>query len=1120
KGVSAANMAAQALGGQPQAIRTVSRAGSPVAAADGDGYYTPQNVGRFAGVKPEGPGATVGDYLKEFGASAVKAVGSIGQGIGEVAAFAANKITGTEDYEGKNLLDPVAEAIRGTMTPGGKDARAASEVRGDVFKPSTYDLPDTGEGWGMLLASSLGNLAVSIVPVFGQVGKVSQLTKAAEAARAAGDMAKVAQLAKEIAAASRMTKVVGGATNALVTAGAAAEEGRDNVTKSISGQTHEQLLETVPTYAEAFAKSGDEQQARNAVINLSGQLAGLFAAGAGAAGGVINAKVIEDTILKKGVSRMLGRAGGGLAGRTGLGTAAGIATESGQEGLEKTGQNIGENLGQGRPALEDATRDTLGDVIGGGLAGGSVGSVVGAASPREEPPAAATPPATEVQDPTLAAVQQRAAQGNSPLSAAAAAGTAAAPAPTLPTDPLGERITALRQEIDANGVIAALRTEGSPVDASKFVNDLSIARSPSAPMAAREQALERVEFAAAWAASNFPPQPTRDALPADAMQTVESALSDREFTAKLQPTDRQRLLELNAQMRSPQLSDVGRSALVREALGIIGQNQAPAGEAAPSGPGALLTPTGQPTSAAPGDAAGAAPGQPQVAALLAPRPGPAPSEGVTPPPEVTTGEMTPAPAAAPAIDAEASANSAVEAIDRVVNSPLDALRTFDAKDIQLLFALREQLADPETPAETRVAVAEQVSKLLGADVIKPAPAAEAPAAEAPAAETKAPETPPSFAWTPASFAQSIAAGEKMDSPEAVQFYQNNAPAIEQELQALQGAGSAALEAQQTVAGATETALADVAAPEVKTAPAGPGPTVMRKRRAALDQLADLGFDRVERREDGFYFINPSKRQQFKLDGMADAAMARAAAARALNTAAQQAATSNENDKPQPTEAQAKAGQYAKGDINFDGLRIAIENPVGSTRSGTDPQGEKWSVDMTANYGFVRRTQGADGDQVDVYVPPNARPGSPVFVFDQHNEDGSFDEHKAVLGVSTPEQAQRIYDAHFSDGSGPRRRRAVTRMSMDEFKAWVRSPQAKLPGAAVPTGETTVFPASGQPQAPLKVGAPIFVDGTSQPVVADESAMPEQTAPEVKGGGKPMTSKFQAAMLRRVASVFG
>lgn len=133
----------------------------------------------------------------------------------------------------------------------------------------------------------------------------------------------------------------------------------------------------------------------------------------------------------------------------------------------------------------------------------------------------------------------------------------------------------------------------------------------------------------------------------------------------------------------------------------------------------------------------------------------------------------------------------------------------------------------------------------------------------------------------------------------------------------------------------------------------------------------------------------------------------------------------------PSEAQIETGNYAKGHIILQGLEITIENPKGSTRRGTDPDGQRWESVLPAAYGYVKRSEGADGDHVDVYI--GDRPDSTrAFVIDQYNLDGSFDETKTVLGVRSRRAALKIYDAGFSDGSGPQRRGGVTEMSVAEF----------------------------------------------------------------------------------------
>ena len=153
----------------------------------------------------------------------------------------------------------------------------------------------------------------------------------------------------------------------------------------------------------------------------------------------------------------------------------------------------------------------------------------------------------------------------------------------------------------------------------------------------------------------------------------------------------------------------------------------------------------------------------------------------------------------------------------------------------------------------------------------------------------------------------------------------------------------------------------------------------------------------------------------------------------------------------PTDGQKEAGNYKKGEVldangnKFEGLDIKVENKAGSTREGKDKNGKPWSVDMTAHYGYIRRTEGADGDQIDVYVVPRPVMGAPVFVFDQYNpSNGRFDEHKAVLGAGSRQEAESVYDAHFSDGSGPKRRKGLRQMTLAEFKEWIKNGDTKKP----------------------------------------------------------------------------
>lgn len=195
---------------------------------------------------------------------------------------------------------------------------------------------------------------------------------------------------------------------------------------------------------------------------------------------------------------------------------------------------------------------------------------------------------------------------------------------------------------------------------------------------------------------------------------------------------------------------------------------------------------------------------------------------------------------------------------------------------------------------------------------------------------------------------------------------------------------------------------------------------------------------------------------------------------------EQAKTVNVN----PTEAQKAAGNYRKGHIKVHGLDITIENPKGSMRSGSLPDGKKWTSQLPHHYGYFRRSEGGDGDHVDVYVGPHLK--SPhVFVIDQH-ELGSklWDEHKVLIGFGSKQQALAAYTKAFSDGKGRDRVGHIETMTVEGFKRWLRD------------GETTkpVKRADGGRVGYAGGGAPAFEETTETPPF-------DQTAPAEPDAGK-------------------
>lgn len=141
----------------------------------------------------------------------------------------------------------------------------------------------------------------------------------------------------------------------------------------------------------------------------------------------------------------------------------------------------------------------------------------------------------------------------------------------------------------------------------------------------------------------------------------------------------------------------------------------------------------------------------------------------------------------------------------------------------------------------------------------------------------------------------------------------------------------------------------------------------------------------------------------------------------------------------PTEAQKEAGNYKKGHIKINGFDVTIEQPAGSVRSGKDANGKEWSVTMNNTYGYIRGTESVDGDHIDVFLGPDMN-SDMVYVVDQVNTDGSFDEHKVMMGFPSLEDARSAYLSNYEEGWQGLGN--ITGVALDEFKKWIDSSTRK------------------------------------------------------------------------------
>ena len=143
----------------------------------------------------------------------------------------------------------------------------------------------------------------------------------------------------------------------------------------------------------------------------------------------------------------------------------------------------------------------------------------------------------------------------------------------------------------------------------------------------------------------------------------------------------------------------------------------------------------------------------------------------------------------------------------------------------------------------------------------------------------------------------------------------------------------------------------------------------------------------------------------------------------------------------PSEAQKKAGNYKMGHVKLFGFDVTIENPKGSERKGVDASGQPWSVTMNNTYGYIRGTEGVDGDHIDVFLSDHTDNwNEKVFVIDQVNSDGSFDEHKVMIGFNSLDEARENYLKNYSEGwTGLGN---ITEVSLEDFKKWIESSHRK------------------------------------------------------------------------------
>ncbi len=106
-----------------------------------------------------------------------------------------------------------------------------------------------------------------------------------------------------------------------------------------------------------------------------------------------------------------------------------------------------------------------------------------------------------------------------------------------------------------------------------------------------------------------------------------------------------------------------------------------------------------------------------------------------------------------------------------------------------------------------------------------------------------------------------------------------------------------------------------------------------------------------------------------------------------------------------------ANDPIKEKIEVSGVPVWVEWKKGETRKYKGKG--NYERLMKAHYGYIPNTLDADGEELDVYVGPK-KDASKAYIIDQLKKDGSFDEHKVMMGYSSKEEAKNSYLHHMGD----------------------------------------------------------------------------------------------------------
>ncbi len=114
--------------------------------------------------------------------------------------------------------------------------------------------------------------------------------------------------------------------------------------------------------------------------------------------------------------------------------------------------------------------------------------------------------------------------------------------------------------------------------------------------------------------------------------------------------------------------------------------------------------------------------------------------------------------------------------------------------------------------------------------------------------------------------------------------------------------------------------------------------------------------------------------------------------------------------PSPIGVRKMADGPVQKTVEYQGIKVDIDRPVGFVQTGKDENGGEWSRTYFNDYGFIPKTNGGDGGSLDVFIGGDPSAATSYWAT-QQKQDGTFDEYKVFLGFGSQSEALDAFAKH-------------------------------------------------------------------------------------------------------------